>query len=200
MTAKQLRFYQILKSVNTLNFFTDNKKLLDCIKQAIALDYYAAIELWEFLILDNEEKLTKDIPLASVICDKIAEVFESKAGAKYAKTITENPAICAAAYQYSPSCFVREESINLIAGYLASAKTEQAGDILSCAYKNTSNKVSLGDFMKAVIEKLYIEMLKKSSDGKIRLSRKVLEQLLDYVGKLKGPEKALLTQRLKEVQ
>lgn len=200
MTAKQLKFYQILKKVNTVNVFTEMDKLLDGIKQAIALDYYAAVEMWEFLILDNEEKLLKDIALAAVICDKIGQVFETKAHAKYMKTLTENPVICRAAYTYSPTCYGRAESVAHIVSYLVPAKTEEADILLSCASKNTSNKATFGEFMKAVVEKLFIELLKKADDGRVRINRKSIPLLQEYINKIKGPEKALLTQRIKEVQ
>lgn len=200
MTAKQLKFYQILKKVNTLNVFTEMDKLLDSMKQVINLDYYAATELWEFLILDNESKLQKDIPLAAVLCDKISQVFETKALTKYVKTLSENPVICRAAYTYSPSCYVRPESVSHLVTYLVPAKIDDAAEILSCANKNTSNKATFGEFMKAVVEKLFIELLKKADDGRVRINRKTAALVQEYINKIKGPEKALLTQRLKEVQ
>ena len=198
MTTKQLKFYQILKEINTLNVFIDGKRLVDCIKQAIALDYFSAVEIWEFLILDSESALATDIPLAFMLCDKIIEVFEAKANAKYVKTLSENAAVCRAVYQYSPTCFAKAETIAITAGYLASSKLDVADQMLSCAFKNNSNKKTVGEFMKAVIEKLFIEVLKKSTDGKIRIARKTSDFLLGYVNKIKTPEKALLTQRIKE--
>ena len=198
MNTKQLKFYQILKEINTLNVFTDSKRLLDCINKAIVLDYYSAVEIWEFLILDNEDALAKDIPLAFILCDKITEVFEAKANVKYVKTLSENTTVCRAVYQYSPTCLGKSGAIVNAAGYLASSKLDISDQILSSAFKNNSNKKTVGEFMKAVVEKLFIELLKKSTDGKVRLARKTSDFLLGYVNKIKTPEKALLIQRLKE--
>ena len=200
MTSKQLKFYQLLKQINTLNIFSDNAKLMESIKQAIALDYNAAVEIWEFLIIENESSLLKDLPLATIIGDKIAGIFRDASESRYIKTVVESPVICRAVYQYNPVCFAKSEVNAEIASLMLAGKEDVISAVMGCFIKNSSNKITYGEFMKSLVEKIFIESLKKSANGKVNLSKKLTAILLEYINKIKTSEKALLTQRIKEVQ
>ena len=53
--------------------------------------------------------------------------------------------------------------------------------------------------MKTLVEKLFVEILKKNNNTRIAVPKKVSALLLSHIAKIKTDERALLEQRLKEI-
>ena len=52
--------------------------------------------------------------------------------------------------------------------------------------------------MKELLERVFIEILKKNPSKKLEMSRKLATLLLSYVSKIKTDERAMLEQRIRE--
>ena len=79
---------------------------------------------------------------------------------------------------------------------LSNNKTDPAEDIFKCVVKN--ERIAYGPFMKELLERVFIEILKKNPSKKLEMSRKLATLLLSYVSKIKTDERAMLEQRIRE--
>lgn len=197
MNAKQLKFLELFAAFAKTEP-TDEKGLLKCFKALLEHDFLQAADVWEYLIVENEELLS-DKKTAQLIGDKIFNLFFHKAQTKTIKAICDSAPIRRALYQYSPSAGDGELFL-ILSNLFCTNKIDDADNILKCLVKNTASKKTFGIMMKEHLERLFIELLKKSGGQKIEMSRKLSTLLLGYITKIKTDERAMLEQRIKEVQ
>ena len=75
-------------------------------------------------------------------------------------------------------------------------KTDVAEEYFKCLVKN--ERIAYGPFMKEVLERLFIEILKKNPAKRVEMSRKLSSLMTTYIGKIKTDERSMLAQRVKE--
>ncbi|MDE6293653.1 MAG: hypothetical protein K2L88_03415, partial [Clostridiales bacterium] len=86
-------------------------------------------------------------------------------------------------------------SINL----LVANKVDVVDGIFKNVMKNELMKKSFGQYMLEFLDKFFIEVMKKNAGRKVELNRKQSTMLMSYAQKVKGDEKAMLVQRIKEI-
>lgn len=196
MNAKQIKHYEILSE-----FFNS-----DILKQAavdkyfgalLKLDYAFAEDLWEFMLIRSDADL-KNIAVARLYIDRAFELFYSANSAKALKTVVDRPVVQRAVFAFSPSA-ADGEMFNLPVNLLVANKTETVDSILKNIAKNDAMGVSYGEYMIKFLDKFFIEMMKKNAQRKVELNRKQSALLMSLVQKVKGDERAMLVQRVKEV-
>lgn len=197
MNAKQIKNYEILSE-----FFAS-----DMLKQAavdkyfgamLKLDYSLAEDLWEFMLIRNDGNL-KNPTFAALYIDHVYSLFSAAASAKVAKTLTDRPVIMRAVFRFSPS--VKEgELFAMPIGYLVANKTETADAILKHVMQNEAMTASFGAYMIDFLDRCFIEIMKKDAQRRVKLSAKQTALLTSTVQKVKGDERAMLIQRVKEVK
>lgn len=196
MNAKQIKHYEILSE-----FFNS-----DILKQAavdkyfgalLKLDYAYAEDLWEFMLIRSDADL-KNIAVARLYIDRAFELFYSANSAKALKTVVDRPVVQRAVFAFSPSAS-DGEMFNLPVNLLVANKTETVDSILKNIAKNDAMGVSYGEYMIKFLDKFFIEMMKKNAQRKVELNRKQSALLMSLVQKVRGDERAMLVQRVKEV-
>ena len=75
-------------------------------------------------------------------------------------------------------------------------KTAPAEEFFKCLVKN--ERIAYGPFMKTLLERVFIELMKKNPAKKMEMPRKLGTLLLAYIAKIKTDEKAMLEQRVRE--
>lgn len=196
MNAKQVKYYEIISE-----FFAS-----DILKSAavdkyfgamLKLDYSMAEELWEFMLIRSDKDL-KTTVITSLYVDQIYGMFYESNSAKTLKTLNDNAVIKRAVFQFSP--LVGEgELFMLPINLLLSNKIDAVDDILKLVSKNEAMKGSFGEYMIKFLDKYFIEMMKKDAQRRVKLTSKLSSFLMSVVQKVKGDEKAMLVQRVKEV-
>lgn len=194
MNAKELKYTSILESTFKEDFLTEPvaKKSFTSL---LNLDFAFAQNFWEYVCTSYESKLNASEEVAVLYGEKIFNSFYSKGAPKTVKAIADIPAIRRAVYTYSP-CADRGNAFGILVELLVANKTAPADDIFKCLIKN--ERIKYGPFMKELLERLFIELLKKSATKKLELSRKLGTLLLTYVSKIKTDERAMLEQRIRE--
>ncbi len=196
MNAKQVKHYEILSE-----FFNS-----DILKQAavdkyfgalLKLDYTYAEDLWEFMLIRNDADL-KNIAVAKLYIDRAFELFFHAASSKALKTIVDRAVVQRAVFAFSPSAY-DGELFDLPVNLLVANKTDAVDAILKNVAKNEAMGVSYGVYMIKFLDKFFIEMMKKNAQRKVELNRKQSTLLTSLVQKVKGDERAMLIQRVKEV-
>lgn len=198
MNTKQLKFYQLFSKLAKVELLTDEKNFMKCFKSILELDFLYGVEVWEYLILDNEPSLTTP-KNAIILSDTVLQLLLDKAQIKTVKAIVDSPAIMRCLYQYNPNACINN-TLNILVDLIVSGKTTEAEEILKCLVKNTVSKKTYGELMKDLLERIFIEVLKKDKgvSKKIELSKKQSSLLITYVNKIKTEEKAMLYQRIRE--
>lgn len=196
MNAKQVKHYEILSE-----FFGS-----DIVKQAVVdkyfnqllkLDYSFAEDLWEYMLIRNDGDL-KNSAVAALYIDRVFALFMSANSAKALKTIVDKPVISRAVFQFSPTAD-KGELFSVPINLLVANKVDAVDGILKLVSKNEAMKSSFGGYMINYLDKFFIEMMKKNSQRRVELNRKQSTMLMSQVQKVRGDEKAMLVQRVKEV-
>ena len=196
MNAKQVKQYEILNE-----FFTS-----DILKPAavdkyfgamLKLDYTFAEDLWEYMLIRNDAEL-KNTAVAKLYIDRVFGLFFAASSAKALKTINDRAVIQRAVFGFSLSAH-DGELFNLPVSLLVANKVDAVDGILKHVAKNEAMKLSFGEYMIKFLDKVFIEAMKKSAQHKVELNRKQSALLMSYAQKVRGDEKAMLVQRVKEV-
>lgn len=196
MNAKQVKQYEILNE-----FFTS-----DILKRAavdkyfgamLKLDYTFAEDLWEYMLIRNDSEL-KNTAVAKLYIDHVFELFFAASSAKALKTVNDRAVVQRAVFGFSPTAH-DGELFNLPVNLLVANKVDAVDAILKNVLKNEAMKPSFGGYMIAFLDKFFIEVMKKSAQRKVELNRRQSALLMSYVQKVRGDEKAMLVQRVKEV-
>lgn len=195
MTAKEQKFIHLVSSAAILDLPHDSVKFNKVISDLIAFDYASAVLVWEYYLADKDGEMAKDETLVSMLTDGVEKVFESKAGSRFLKLLTDSAVIRDAVYRRSASALSRSETIGYAAQLMLSGKPESE-ELLKSAFKNTSG--NFGAFMAAIVDRLIIELSRKNP-SKPSFPKKLATQVLSFSEKIKGPEKAFIAQRIREL-
>lgn len=196
MNAKQVKFYEIVSGFFASDIFNTavvNKYFGDLLK----LDYSLAEDLWEFMLIRNDSDL-KNPAVASLYIEKLYGMFAAANAAKVAKTIVDRPVILRAVFRFSPAA-AKDELFMTPVNFLAAGKVDIADAILKQVMQNEAMKPSFGQYMIEFLDRLFIELTKKDAQRRVKLNTKQSQLLLSTVQKVKGDERAMLVQRVKEV-
>ncbi len=200
MNAATQKFYQKFASLCKKDYLSDKEALPKFFRFCIDHDYAKAVEIWEFFLSEHDALAASDPSAASLLGDKIFAVFAQRSQPKALKLLLESSDIRRAVLTYSPEAMTGL-TFDMTAQLLMSSKVEDAEELLKAAHKNTCSR-SYGQIMKDLVEKILVEVMKKAnvSGKKPDLPKKTAASLLSCIAKIRGGEKALLEQRIKELQ
>ncbi len=196
MNAKQVKYYEIISGF----FGSDIFKAAAVEKyfgELIKLDFALAEELWEYMLIRLDADL-KNPAVAALYIEKLYTLFAAAGAAKAVKTVTERPVVLRAVFRFSPSA-ADGELFMLPVNLLVANKADAADAILKQVMQNEVMKPSFGKYMIDFLDRFFIELTKKDAQRRVKLSAKQSRLLLSTVQKVKGDERAMLVQRVKEV-
>lgn len=196
MNAKIIKHYELLDE-----FFR-----ADMLKPAavdkyfgalLKLDYLFAEELWEYMLIRNDADL-KNPKFAELYVDLAIKLFIESNESRTVKTLTDKPVIQRAVFGFSPTA---DSGVlfDIPVELLAANKVDTVDAMLKNVMKNEMMKSSFGKYMIGFLDKFFIEMMKKNAQHRVELNRKQSAFLMNLVQKVKGDERAMLVQRVKEV-
>ncbi len=196
MNAKQVKYFEIVSEFFGSDMF--KPAAVDKYFGAmLKLDYASAEDLWEYMLIRNDADLKNPV-VAALYIDKVFSMFFGVNQAKALKTVLSRPVIERAMFGFSPS--VGDGEIFMLPiNLLISGKTDAVDEILKFVAKNDAMKPSFGEYMIKFLDKFFIEMMKKDAQRRVKLNTKQSSLLLSVVQKVKGDERAMLVQRVKEV-
>ncbi len=196
MNAKQIKHYELLSE-----FFTSDMLKAAAVDkyfgELLKLDYSFAEDLWEYMLIRNDADL-KNQTVSTLYIDRVFAMFDKTASAKLQKTVLDRPVINRAVFGFSPSAndgVMFDIPVNL----LVANNVDAVESMFKNLVKNDAMPVSFGGYMIKFLDKFFIEVMKKNTQRKVELNRKQSTLLMSYVQKVKGDEKAMLVQRVKEV-
>lgn len=196
MTAKEQKFLTLFAEAARCRLPEDEKEFLSAMSGLAAFDVSSALLAWEYFLATLDGEAAKSPALAAVITDGTERVIAAKSQQRLIKAITDSAVIRAGIYRRSPTAMSRAETAAYAAQVLLSGKSEEGDDIMRCAMKNASG--NFGPFMAAVVDRLIVELVRKNP-AKPSFPKKLSAQILAFSDKIKGPEKAFIAQRIREL-
>lgn len=196
MNAAQLKFLQMFADFARIDI-DDTAAVEKQFKSFLNQDYTRAVDLWDYVLATYEDKLT-DPKAAQFFGEKLYKLFKAKSAPKAQKLLLDDPYVRRAIFQYGTTVG-DGEFFNLVVDLCVMNKTAQVEEIFKCVVRNTNSKQTFGAYMQTVIERLFIEILKRSTSKRVEMSRKLSALLLNYIAKIKTDERAMLEQRIKEL-
>ncbi len=197
MNTKTVKHYEILNE-----FFGSDMLKAPVVDKyfgaLLKLDYAKAEELWEYMLIRNDGDLGNSA-FSALYVDRVYGIFNASSSARTVKTILEVPVIERAVFQFSPAVS-DGELFTLPVNLLVANKTDAVDGILKLVCKNEAMKPSFGEYMIKFLDRFFIEMMKKDVQRRVRLNNKQSALLLSTVQKVRGDERAMLVQRIKEVK
>lgn len=196
MNTKQVKYYEIVSGFFASDIFKD--AVVDkYFKEMLKLDYTLAEDLWEYMLIRLDADLKKK-EIATLYVDRVYKLFSASNNARVIKTVVDRPVIERAVFRFSPTADGGELFMIPINLFVA-GKLDAADGILKLLSQNVAMKPSFGGYMIAFLDKAFIELTKKDAKRHIRLNNKQAALLMSTVQKVKGEEKPMLVQRVKEV-
>ena len=194
MNPKQLKYLTLFEQMGK-NEPVSEESVKKYFPAFINLDYALAVDVWDYLSTTREAEISAKPEQAKLLGDSALDLFYKKVAQKAVKAIADLPAVRRAVYQYSPAAG-SGTAFGILVDLLSANKTDQAEEIFKCLIKN--ERIQYGPVLKSVLERLFIEILKKNPSKKLEMSRKLATLLLSYVSKIKTDERAMLEQRIRE--
>jgi hypothetical protein len=179
MTQKTTRKYEILSAMARGE--GDSAKNL---AELCAIDYATAMEVWEFYLGKSDTLALSGF-----------EVFRAVSESKLRQTLCENSALMRLVFMSSAA--LSAPLVDFLVSIILSTKTEMAGEILKIMRTNTA--IDQNECMRVVVDAVFNVACARDGTKVATLNKKQKTLLIENIEKIKGQNKALLLQRIKEI-
>ncbi len=194
LNAKQLKYFQIFEQY-AHDGFTDEKAAKKHFAALLQLDPALAVEVWDYVCTTQESALAANEATGTLFGCTVFNLLYDKAAQRTVKALADLVSVRKAVFTYAAAASTGT-AFALLVEALAANKTALAEEYFKCLVKN--ERIEYGPFCKEVLERLFIEILKKNPSKRVEMPRKLSTLLMTYMGKIKTDERAMLLQRIKE--
>lgn len=195
MDSKTMKFYDILFEMGLSDFEHRPEVLEKGMTKLMELHYDQFLEVWEYLCTRYANLLEKTAFNYAMTANLFATL--AKKSEIRASKLSENPFLFRTLWTGSVtpvSEFGQEWVIRLLMGQ----KFDRVEEIFRAVMKNTSMGMSFGAYFKQIFEAYAARAVDKSAPSP-KLKRPAAKYLLSVADRVKGPERALIIQRINEL-
>ena len=179
MTLKTARKYELIAKIAT-----SDEGFAKHLRELCDIDYDTAFDMWEFALNRGADVIAEGITF-----------FNSVSESKFRTMFCENLSTQKALFAHKGAG--ASESVKFLASLIIANKLEVADDCLNRVRANTH--LDFNDTMRAVQEAAFSGYCQKNGVKVPVFNKKQRDLLLEHVNKIKGANKALLLQRMKEL-
>ncbi|MCL2586662.1 MAG: hypothetical protein FWE31_00295 [Firmicutes bacterium] len=192
MNSKELRKYTLIVEIgNCAPTYEGIIKLFD---ELARNDFQTAIDMWEFTMTTYAPQLSK-LEVSQLLETRVWEVFSSVSDARLKTNLGNNPQLLKLIY--SSVTAATAGNLAYITHLVMGGKIDAAGEILKLISLNKTPDYNTR--MQAIVDDVFVAGCKKSGTTVPSLNRKQTMLLLEYALKMKGPQKNIMSQRIKEL-
>lgn len=193
MNSKDIKKYTLIAQL--VNTKPQSAELLTMFTELAAIDFTAAFEVWEFTLTACQKDLTSK-EIADNIETKVLEMFAGMSETKTRQLLAASDPLIRLIYG---TCATACTGVNLamVTYFILAAKIENADVALAAVRSNPTG--DFGERMRVIVDSVFRTYCENKGVKKCELNRKQSELLLGYCAKIKGPNKMLLMQRIKEL-
>lgn len=196
MTAKEQKFLSLFADAARQDLPRSGDAFLRAMSGLVRHDFMSAVLAWEYFLSERDIAMNKDKALAGLLTDGVEKIFEAQAASRFVRLLTDSAPVRDAIYRRSATALSRPETAGYAAQMLLSGRDAESEELMKSAMKNPSG--GFGPFMSAVVDRLIIELSKKNP-SRPSFPKKLAAHVLAFSEKIKGPEKAFIAQRIREL-
>jgi hypothetical protein len=148
------------------------------------IDFQTAFEMWEFT-------LARGADIVEMGLDLFQNISETKTRQLFCESLPLQRLV------YSSPCAGGSKCITFLGNLILTNKLDPASECLSRLRANTH--LNFDEAMRAVTDAAFAAYCQKNNVRAPVFNRKQKDLLLSFIGKVKGPNRALLLQRMKEL-
>ena len=192
MNSKELRKYALVLEIGK-SAATDGR-VVSLFEELARNDFQTAVEMWEYMLTTYSAHLSSP-DVAEILEGKVFETFSNVSDARLKSTLGNNPQLLKLIY----SSVTAGSGGNLayITSLVMGGKIDAAGEILKLVSLNKTPDYNTR--MQAIVDDVFEAGCRKSGTRVPSLNRKQTMLLLEYALKMKGPQKNIMSQRIKEL-
>jgi len=193
MNSKDIKKYGLIAQI--VNTKPESAELITMLTELTNIDFTTGFEVWEFILTACQKDLGKP-EIAKNIEAKAFEMFLNASETKTKQLLIASDPLMRLVYG---SCATSCTGVNLsmLTQIILAAKIEAADVMLAAVRSNTTG--DFGERMRIIVDNVFKTYCESKGVKKCELNRKQSALLLEYCAKIKGPNKMLLTQRIKEL-
>jgi hypothetical protein len=179
MNQKTMRKYELIARVAN-----DSDNIMRDLAELCGIDFQTAFEMWEFALANGKDIVPQGIEL-------FLKSSETKTRQLFAESLPLQKLV------YSNKDATDPSALMFLANFILGNKLDVADECLQRLRTNTN--MDFGDAMKLVLDTTFSQYCYKNNVRVPSFSKKQKELLVGFVDKIKGPNRALLLQRMKEI-
>ena len=195
MTNKEIRKYDLILEIGKTHPADDG--IVPLFRELAGNDFVVAFEMWEYMLGKHLATLASG-EIADNIEGRVLAMFLNVSESRTKQMLLDNPQLLKLIYS-GASTSASGENLNLLTQLILASKIEKADEILKLVFANKNTNMDFGDRMKIIIDDVFNTYCAKSGTKVPNLNRKQTMMLLEHCLKIKGSNKAVLVQRIKEL-
>jgi|GEM_PF-949016 len=196
MTAKELKKYNLIITLGYAEL--ESAQLPTLFGELAANDFTTAFEMWVYMMTTSSTRLNEKA-ISENLEQSVWNALSNQSEAKFKLHFGESPTAQKLVYQNCATA-VQNGNQSFLVNLILASKIDAAGEILKFISANRTQNFDYGSKMKTIIEDVFSTYCAKHGTAVPSLNRKQTMLLLEYALKIKGPNKNLLVQRIKELQ
>ena len=193
MNAKKLRQYGLI--IELSKTAAGDAKLPMLLAELCTVDFVSAFEMWEYMLAQYQSQLN-DASICANIEDKPFGMFMRISETKARQMLCDSQPLQKLVYGTTATA-AAGNNLAFVVNLILSNKLDEADEMLRCL-KNNPN-IDFNEKMRVVIDNLFATYCTRNAVKVPVFNKKQVKMLTSHIEKVRGPNKALLTQRLKEL-
>ena len=179
MNQKTVRKYELITKIAN-----GDDGVMQNLRELCEIDFQTAFEMWEYAMLHDQA-------IAVAGLDFFNSVSETKTRTLFCESLSLQKLIYSSAEASDPKL------IDYLVNLILINKLETAGECLARLKTNTN--IDFNELLRTIVDTAFAVNCKKNDVLVPSFNKKQKTLLVEYITKIRGPNKALLLQRLREL-
>jgi len=192
MTSKELRKFSLIVEIG--NCAPTYEGIITLFEELARNDFQTAIDMWEFTLTTYAPQLSRP-EVAQLLETRLFDVFANVSDARLKAALGLNPQLVKIIYSSVTAATLG--NLAYITNLVMGGKVDAAGEILKLVSLNKTPDFNTR--MQAIVDDVFEAGCRKSGTRVPTLNRKQTMLLLEYALKMKGPQRNVMSQRIKEL-
>ena len=195
MNAKDLKKYDLIVKIGITA--PANPELPKLFADLASVDFQSAFEMWGYMMTVHSSVLS-DVVISRNIETMVFEAFAKVSESKFRQLFGASAGVQKLVYTVCATAGIAG-NLSYLSSLVLGSKIDAADEALKMLSSNKNTNMDFGERMKLLIDDVFATSCAKSNSKIPNLNRKQIMLLLEHTLKVKGANKALLTQRIKEL-
>jgi len=190
MNSKQVRKYELIIAIAAMQ--SSDTAIPTSLAELCAIDFETAFEMWEFILARHTPPTTSPENIITKPFTMFLRISEMKTRQLFCESLPLQKLVYG-----TTAAGEREPCISFLTNLILGGKIEIADECLTKL--RTNPQINFNETMRIIVDDIFKTYCARHNVKVPVINRKQKMLLLSHIEKVRGPNKALLTQRLKEL-